>query len=381
MPVLGLAAGGGRAVGRAGQPSIPPTFTPGSIGATVDDAAVTISELQAPANGAEPYVRNLYRSTTEGVKGSEIDADTTLPYVDTDVVNDTEYWYTLEVVDDDSNSVDTPQISATPSTETGVFDALPSGWVLADNGTYDAEWDNKTSLANPYEGWSMSSIPTINGTSAVVSSGYGDSPPVGGPNVREGSYFNNGEQCASAGRLGFTFGARTAVACVHVFKIPSTYPYSNVFGGNKVQFFNVGTGDDRAFTVWRAAAPAENFDDDIADRTDERKLWVTMEGTSPVGSDEGTPGVEIELDQWIVSTLIMDNRLGAGAGIIRHYVKVGSGAHQLNVEHTNLTFADTGTFSGGYVEHTNNGFAGQNNRVPFDGSFYDAYIGFYVPPE
>lgn len=117
----------------------------GSISAAPGDGIVTISENVAPSGGTAPYVRNLYRSETVDVKGSELAAAVTLPYEDETVVNGTPYYYTLEVDDDDAGTDDTAQVSATPvATPTLVFD---SPWstatgttdnALGDGGVWDA---------------------------------------------------------------------------------------------------------------------------------------------------------------------------------------------------------------------------------------------------
>lgn len=99
---------------RGGIPSGGASLSAGTIIASPGDAIVTIAEDVAPSGGTPPYVRNLYRST-DGSKGSELAADVTLPYDDETVTNDTEYFYTLEVDDDDAGTDDTPTVSATPS--------------------------------------------------------------------------------------------------------------------------------------------------------------------------------------------------------------------------------------------------------------------------
>lgn len=94
------------------------------------DTEVTVSESTAPSGGTTPYVRNLYRSTSSGSKGSSIASAVTLPYTDTGRTNGTPYYYTLEVVDNVAATADTAQVSATPSASgatTLFYDDFASG--------------------------------------------------------------------------------------------------------------------------------------------------------------------------------------------------------------------------------------------------------------
>jgi hypothetical protein len=99
----------------------------GSITATAGDEEVVIAQATAPSGGTAPYTRNLFRSTTNGVKGSELVAGVTLPYTDTTVTNDTAYYYTLEVDDNAAGTDDTAQVTATPSAIVWGFDPAANG--------------------------------------------------------------------------------------------------------------------------------------------------------------------------------------------------------------------------------------------------------------
>lgn len=120
-----------------------PALDAGSITATPGDGTVTITENVAPSGGTAPYTRNIYRSTTNGVLGSLVEADIAYPYPNAGT-NGTPYYYTLRVVDNAAAEADTAQVSATPTAASQVF---TSNWSSAtgtsDLALYDdARWDN-----------------------------------------------------------------------------------------------------------------------------------------------------------------------------------------------------------------------------------------------
>jgi hypothetical protein len=120
----------------------PAALDAGTIVATPGNTEVTISQAVAPSGGTAPYVRNLYRSTTNGVKGTEIQAAVTLPHVDTGRTNGTPYYYTLEVDDNVAATDDTAQVTATPvASPAFVFE---SDWSTATGTTDNALNDGGT---------------------------------------------------------------------------------------------------------------------------------------------------------------------------------------------------------------------------------------------
>jgi hypothetical protein len=97
----------------------PPELNAGTITATAGVAQVTIAQGTAPSGGAGGYTRALYRSTN-GTRGTLLQAGVSLPYVDNAVTGGTQYWYTLEV-SDGVDTEDTPQVTATPTVPGGTI--------------------------------------------------------------------------------------------------------------------------------------------------------------------------------------------------------------------------------------------------------------------
>ncbi|MCW3100226.1 MAG: coagulation factor 5/8 type domain protein, partial [Chthonomonadaceae bacterium] len=135
----------------ASSNTAPPT--PTNLNATAGNAQVSLSWTAATT--AASY--NIYRSLSSGSGYTLVGSSTNSTYLDTNVTNNTRYYYVVTAVNANGESPRSSQVSATPTTQTPVVKIHAGGGVIgafnADNyyiggGLYTVTQNIDTSAAN-----------------------------------------------------------------------------------------------------------------------------------------------------------------------------------------------------------------------------------------
>lgn len=99
---------------------------PGAVTASVDSTTATTATISwTGGSGATAF--NVFRSGSNGVKGSEVASEVTSPWQDTGLTAETSYWYTVEA-ENGAGTTDSNQVQATTQAAGGQTILFESTW-------------------------------------------------------------------------------------------------------------------------------------------------------------------------------------------------------------------------------------------------------------
>lgn len=249
MSPIHICIGHGAPVFKPGEGGPPPPFTAGSLSATAGFSRITVESDDPPAGGFGPLTLKLYRSTTNGVKGSQVAAS--LPFVDEDVTTGPTYYYTLEVTDGF-------EVVSTEQASVSLIEALwapnlPSGLIEEVDLHFEAPFPNGT--------WGDSSQRWLSGGSggyALASPEY-DTPY--GPGVCRTEYPGNHAGNGGGGYKieGRTIQSKRLYYCIDQILLGSGgTPYVMHTNGEKLIYPMINNGNGGAPQIAMGIAPGHD---------------------------------------------------------------------------------------------------------------------------
>lgn len=251
-----------------------------------------------------------------------------------------------------TNNLSTRTITVSGVTPSTVFANEPPGFVAVTNNF----WTQHTG-----GGWTYTGPDPSGNFTHVVTTGYGDPPPVGGPAVLEAVYNANSQGGSGPGRTGYSFPGGINELFVGMWhKYSFDYPHSPVNGGNKMWFMLVGPA--RSYLVFR-----ERADDPLS-----RFYSLALDSFQPLTGIASSPGRLIPYGVWYKMEWYMRrNTTGQANGIARFWMN-----GELLVDLNNLVYP--GPINAFYLEGTNNGASG-TSIIPRAGRWWMAQTRLSVP--